>query len=90
MAPLKLPEFADSRAEGPVYDDIVFVGHHATVWGFFAHVLTICVSIQFLTHAGQATAQVAAEAVKFFQPFQTQLGSVFTQIKNVAAKLTGH
>ncbi|XP_046555551.1 uncharacterized protein LOC124264804 [Haliotis rubra] len=43
----------------------------------------------FLTHAGQATAQVAAEAVKFFQPFQAQLGSVFTQIKNVAAKLTG-
>ncbi|XP_067651718.1 uncharacterized protein [Haliotis asinina] len=44
----------------------------------------------FLTHAGQATAQVAAEAVKFFQPFQAQLGSVFTQIENVAAKLTSH
>ncbi|XP_046549533.1 uncharacterized protein LOC124259436 [Haliotis rubra] len=44
----------------------------------------------FLSRAGQATAQVAAEAVKFFQPFQAQLGSLFTQIKNVAAKLTGH
>ncbi|XP_048238674.1 uncharacterized protein LOC125372496 [Haliotis rufescens] len=44
----------------------------------------------FLAQAGQATAQVAAEAVKFFKPFQTQLGSVFTQIKSVAEKLTGH
>ncbi|XP_071091486.1 uncharacterized protein [Haliotis cracherodii] len=30
----------------------------------------------FLANTGNATAQVAAEAVKFFQPFQTQLGTL--------------